>query len=279
MEVKDKVRQRRMERIRELKEATQGHPLETVTRPEPLRTDPDWLRKMEDPEFAWRQRMNQEQLKYGRDSEGNFHGWPSPPFLPSFWAKLMISLALFGLLWGIFHIKQPWAVKSRLFIITSLTQSMDMKAIAAWYTERFGGAPSFIPSFQNRGDNSAIKASTEKRTFFIPLQGEIKTPFDTAHPGILLHARADAPVYALDTGQVIFAGTKEETGYTVIIRHPGGFESVYGGLNNSRVEVNDWIKGGESIGKVSGRDQESSLYFAISKNGRFINPTDVISFD
>jgi stage IV sporulation protein FA len=279
MEVNDKVKQRRVERIRKLQETTNGQPVATISARERPRVDPDWLRKMEDPEFAWRHRMNQEQEKAGRYVDENQRSLLSPPSLKSIWAKLIVSLVIFGLLWGLFQIKQPWAEAGRRFVTISLTQPIDFKQVSAWYTDRFGGPPSFIPSFYDHSDPTAIKVSTDKRTYFIPLQGKIRTPFDAAHPGIMLQTQANAPVYALDTGQVIFAGAKEETGFTVIIRHPGGLQSVYGGLVDSRVEVNDWIKGGEPIGKASQQDQAGSLYFAVSKDGRFINPTDVISFD
>ncbi|MNI68589.1 AmiB activator [compost metagenome] len=87
-------------------------------------------------------------------------------------------------------------------------------------------------------------------------------------------------MYAFDTGQVIFAGLKDELGFTVIIRHPGGIDTIYGQISDNQVEVNDWIKGGEFIGKASNvTGSKGSLFFGVSRDGRSINPTDVISFD
>jgi stage IV sporulation protein FA len=242
--------------------------------------DPEWTRKMEDPEFAWRQRYKQDRSLNGSGSDMQEKNGLYPPSLKTIWIKLLLSALIFAVIWGMFHIKLPWADKGRQLVVASLTQTMDVQAVAAWYAKKFGDSPSFIPSFRNRDGNPAVKASTEKRTYFIPVQGKIREPFDSSHSGIVLQTQADAPVYALDTGQVIFAGTKEDTGFTVIIRHPLGLQSMYGRLSESRVEVNDWIKGGEPIGKVSMEEASAgSLYFALIKEGRFINPRDVIPFD
>jgi stage IV sporulation protein FA len=279
MEANDKVKQHRIDRIHRLRDETPdrdlGYQLPPEQQQHPL-YDPNWNRRMEDPEFVWRQRYKQEHTLNGNGEQRN--GWT--PSFRTFWNKVMVSVLLFAAIWGLFHLQQPWADKGRQWVVAALTQTMDVQALSVWYQDKFGDTPSFIPSFRNRDANPAVKASTEKRTYFKPAQGKITVPFDSAHSGLLLETQADAPVYALDTGQVIFAGTKEDTGFTVIIRHPLGLESIYGRMNESHVEVNDWIKGGEPIGKVSKEAASSgSLFFAMTKEGSFIDPTDVIPFD
>jgi stage IV sporulation protein FA len=284
MEAKDPLKRRRTNRIRELQET--GSDIYPEQRP-PLRQeqgnpiyDPNWIRQMEDPEFVWRQRYKQEQALNGKGTLGGNGGWDPPPLLPKVWAKLLISVVLFAVVWGLFHVNQPWTDKGRQWVVASLTQNMDFQAVSVWYQEKFGDSPSFIPGFRDSNGNSAIKASTEKRTYFTPVHGKTKVPFDSSHSGLLLQTQADEPVYAVDTGQVIFTGPKEDTGFTVIIRHPSGVQSVYGRLSESRVEVNDWIKGGEPIGKVSKEEGSTgSLFFALTKEGRFVDPTGVIPFD
>jgi stage IV sporulation protein FA len=280
MEVKDNVKQRRVERVRKLLETTsESHPDIQLTQ-ERIHYDANWTRRMEDPEFVWRQRFKQEQALNGKYQPGEVRSWLTPPSIRSIWTKMLISTLLFAFIWGLFHIQQPWADKGQQWVVASLTQSINVQALSAWYEDRFGGSPSFIPSFRDRIGNPAIKVSSEKRTYFTPVRGQIKEPYDPAHTGLTLLTQMDAPVYALDTGQVTFAGIKEDTGFTVIIRHPGGVQSVYGWLSEARVELNDWIKGGEPIGKVSKeKDTSGTLYFAVSKDGRYINPTDVITFD
>ncbi|MFD0694105.1 peptidoglycan DD-metalloendopeptidase family protein [Paenibacillus sp. GCM10027628] len=299
MEVKDKVKQRRMERLRKLREEQEAiyfggsankpfrsgdnSPLPIRRDQElPLYPDSEWKRRMEDPEYAWRHKLRMDPTLNGHsyldDEEKSLF---TPPSRRSMITKLFISCMVFAAVFGMFHINQPWANKGKQFITSSLTQSYDFSALSAWYTERFGGSPSFIPSFHNREGDEAVKVSTSKRTLFSPAKGSIISPYDgTTHLGVRLNTTPNVPVYALDTGQVIFAGTTADSGLTIIIRHANGLQSVYGALGEANVEMNDWINRGEAVGKASSGDPgKGTFYFAVTKDGHPMNPTDVISFD
>ncbi|KRE74678.1 M23 family metallopeptidase [Paenibacillus sp. Soil750] len=291
MVIKDKVKQRRLERLRHLREsseATLGNGSSHRSSPSvdflmptrqieemPLYADPDWRRRMEDPEFAWRQKLMMDTAN--DDAE---RGILTPPSARRIALKLLISGALFASVYGMFQIDKPWANQGKLYITAALTQSYDFTALSAWYADKFGGAPSFIPSF-NRAGNEAVIVSTSKRTLFAPTKGSVLVSYDgTIHKGVKLNTAEFAPVYAMDTGQVIFAGTTTDTGLTIMIRHPGGLESLYGGLSEITVAVGDWMKVGEPIGKASAKDPtKGNLYFSVMKEGVTINPVDVITFD
>jgi stage IV sporulation protein FA len=292
METKDKVKQRRNERLRMLREhPTMGAypsrpPTSPLKRDEPelvYTTDSERANRLADPEYAWRQKFKQDTARYAVNmDDGSMRGWLTPPSGKTIWTKLAISVVLFAAAWGLFQLSNPWAEKGKLYVKAALTQSFDFQAAADWYEGRFGNSPSFIPSFRSKGGEEATSASTTKRTYFTPVHGKIVTSFESMHTGMILQTQSEAPVYALDTGQVIFAGFKDDTGNTIIIRHPGGIESIYGKLSVANVEVNDWIKGGEAIGKASkgsGTVGTGTAYVAIQKDGRAINPTDVITFD
>lgn len=290
MVIKDKVKQRRLERLRHLRESSevsQGNGSSHRSSPSldflvpnrqveemPLYADPDWRRRMEDPEFAWRQKL---MMDMSNDPERGLLTPPSPRRIAF---KLLISGALFASIYGMFHLDKPWANQGKLYITAALTQSYDFTAVSAWYADKFGGAPSFIPSF-NRAGNEAVIVSTSKRTLFAPAKGSVLIRYDgTLHKGVKLNTAEFAPVYAMDTGQVIYAGTTADTGVTVMIRHPGGLESLYGGLSEATVAVGDWMKVGEPIGKASAKDSaKGNLYFSVMKEGVTINPADVITFD
>ncbi|NEW04500.1 M23 family metallopeptidase [Paenibacillus sp. SYP-B3998] len=301
MEVKDKVKQRRLERLRNLRETTETStgagrtmkpygkgevsPAVRSTRREqgvPVYTDPEWNRLMEDPEFAWRHKLRMDPSLIGRDDiDEEQKSLFSPPTRRSIVIKLVISCALFAAMYGMFHVNHPLAVKGKQFVTASLTQSYDFSSLSAWYTERFGGSPSFIPSFHNRDGDEAVKVSTAKRTLFSPAKGSILSPYDgTSHLGVMLNTAENAPVYAMDTGQVIFAGVTTETGLTIVIRHANGLQSIYGRISEAHVEVNDWINRGEAVGKVTNsRTSNGTFYFAVTKDGHPMNPTEVITFD
>jgi stage IV sporulation protein FA len=284
MEIKDKLKQRRMERLRELRETADGESGFVI----PLHgeiedyRDPEWHKRMEDPEFAWRQKYKWEAARMAKESNNeNGGGWLTPPTSRSIWAKLLISGVLLAVVGGLTQVKQPWADQGIKLVKISLTKSFDFQAAAAWYEERFGSSPAFIPTFPSHITEDAVKVSTTKRTYFIPVPGKIITSFDSSsHPGVLLQTKGETPVYALDTGQVIYVGDKEGTGLTVIIRHPGGLETSYGRISQGLVEVNDWIKGGEAIGMASkGEGETGVVFFGMTKEGRPMNPLDVIKFD
>ncbi|OCT14937.1 hypothetical protein A8709_12460 [Paenibacillus pectinilyticus] len=293
MVIKDKVKQRRLERLRHLRESSdavlgQGNslrsslPTEFILPPRhpeepqlPLYANSDWRRQMEDPEFAWRQKIMMDRAN--ADAE---HGLLRPPSPRKIAFKLLISGVIFAAIYGMFQLDKPWAIKGKLYIRAALTQSYDFTAFSAWYTDKFGSSPSFIPSF-NRTGSEAVIVSTSKRTLFAPAKGFVMIRYDgTQHKGVNLNTAEYAPVYAMDTGQVIFSGTAAETGLTIMIRHPGGLESLYGGLSEVSVNVGDWMKVGEPIGKASAKDPaKGTMYFSVQKEGLPINPTDVISFD
>ncbi|MDD9269858.1 peptidoglycan DD-metalloendopeptidase family protein [Paenibacillus sp. GCM10023248] len=299
MEVKDKVKQRRLERLRHLREAADNSSLNgspaRATRsldqaapprqqPElPLYVDSDWKRRLEleDPEYAWKQKVRMDKTlggdAYDPDGERGLFAPPSPRKIAM---KLLVSCMLFAALYGMFQLNEPWANKGKQFVAASLTESYNFTAFSNWYENRFGGAPSFIPSFNREGDE-AVRVSTSKRTMYAPVKGTVMKPFDgTNQLGVNLNTQDYAPVYALDTGQVIFSGVAADTGLTVIIRHPGGLQSLYGGLGEASVEAGDWMKVGEPIGKASKKDPvKGTLYVAFTRDGRPVNPTDVISFD
>ncbi|WNR45851.1 M23 family metallopeptidase [Paenibacillus roseipurpureus] len=296
----DKVKQRRLERLRHLRESSdvsQGNgssfrasttssaspPTEFLLPPRPpqdeislpLYADAEWRRRMEDPEFAWRQKMKMEK---GGFDPGN--GLFTPPTPRTIALKLLISGMLFAAIYGMFQVNKPWAMKGKLIITEALSRSYDFTAFSTWYTDKFGSSPAFIPSF-NRTGNEAVKVSTTSRSLFAPAKGSIIVRYDgSSHKGVNLKTAAFAPVYAVDTGQVIFAGTAAETGQTIVIRHPGGLESTYGGLSEISVAVGDWMKVGEPIGKASAQDPaKGTMYFSVLKEGLSINPADVINFD
>lgn len=291
MVIKDKVKQRRLERLRHLRESSEatlgnGSSLRSSQSAEfllpsrqkdemPLYVDPDWTRRMGDPEFAWRQKLMMDTAY--EDTERGLFTPPSPRKIAF---KLLISGVIFAAIYGMFQLDKPWAIKGKLYITAALTQSYDFTAFSVWYTDKFGGSPSFIPSF-NRTGNEAVIVSTSKRTLFAPAKGTVMIRYDgTLHKGVNLNTAEFAPVYAMDTGQVIFSGKAADTGLTIMIRHPGGLESLYGGLSEASVAVGDWMKVGEPIGKAAAKDPaKGTLYFSVMREGVTINPSDVITFD
>ena len=75
------------------------------------------------------------------------------------------------------------------------------------------------------------------------------------------------------------AGLRDDTGYTVTVKHSGGYRSTYGFLEPEDWQTGDWVKAGEVLGIAEKAGEVSRLYFALMKDQQFIDPTEVIAFD
>jgi stage IV sporulation protein FA len=196
--------------------------------------------------------------------------------------KFIISVLIFVIIWSLFQINMPWAKQGQLVIRKTLTEEIGFKAISAWYEHTFSGSPSFIPSFHSPVGQDATKVDASGlKSFYKPVYGKIIVPYSSTHPSILLQTQANALVYAMETGRVVFAGAKEDTGYTVIIQHASGFQSIYGMLQHTQWDKDDWVTVGELVGKAATLQGQAkgNIVLALMKDAEYVNPTDVISFE
>jgi murein DD-endopeptidase MepM/ murein hydrolase activator NlpD len=103
-----------------------------------------------------------------------------------------------------------------------------------------------------------------------------------AHHGIDYAAPTGRKIRATAPGKVIFKGRKGGYGNTIIIRHKGGYKSLYAHQSRfvSSLKRNSWVKQGQLIGYVgsTGRSTGPHLHFALYKNGRAINPAKVMKY-
>lgn len=100
----------------------------------------------------------------------------------------------------------------------------------------------------------------------------------TYHKGIDWAIPTGSTVVASCGGTVIKAGWGKGTGYTVIIRHEGGFETRYAHLSKILVKVGQKVSQGQRIA-LSGNTGVSTgphLHFEIRINGTPVNPKKYI---
>ncbi len=102
-----------------------------------------------------------------------------------------------------------------------------------------------------------------------------------AHHGIDYAGPTGTPIKAAYNGKVIFMGTKGGYGKTIVIRHKGGYKTLYAHLSryNNRVRRAN-VKKGTVIGYMgnTGRSTGSHLHFGLSLNNKWINPEHKITF-
>ncbi|GIP39203.1 hypothetical protein J31TS4_24830 [Paenibacillus sp. J31TS4] len=242
-------------------------------------SDPRWR----DPEFVWRMKERQffEQLA-ARPVGGD--GGPHPPapgggkkLLP---IRLLLSLALFLSAAAVLRYDLPGAERARLWVQTALTKEMGFDTAAAWYERRFGSIPSFLPAFRQNNREAKEAAAKSAIRFAAPVSGKLASVYTKEKPYVVLETAPHASVRSVETGRISFAGTREETGYTIVVQHAGGLQSTYGYLTPGSWEASDWLNAGAVIGTpASAAGAAPRLYFSVSRDGQPLNPQDVVAFD
>ncbi len=94
------------------------------------------------------------------------------------------------------------------------------------------------------------------------------------HDGVDIAAPAGTPVYAADSGVVIFSGTLHGYGNTVIIRHDDEYATVYAHNERNLVGEGARVASGQQIGEIgrSGRTTGANLHFEVRRDNVAQNP-------
>ncbi|BFH12396.1 M23 family metallopeptidase [Paenibacillus melissococcoides] len=237
----------------------------------------EFLADSPDPERLWKASQRQWHERYGWEQERKGGFWRS------FRTRMVLSVLLFAAAFAIFRFPADWNEPARQWIGRSLTEEMDMRPIAAWYERMFSGSPSFIPLFQGkRNEAASVQGGLSLHP---PVKGTVLQPFDMNRNGIRIAAdtgtEGSAEVMSVATGRVTEVNRRAEDDIQVTVQHALGVVSIYGGLAASEVKVNDWLEEGEAVGTLGSpaEDRTPALYFALLRDGEYIDPTDVIAFD
>lgn len=99
------------------------------------------------------------------------------------------------------------------------------------------------------------------------------------HYGLDIASGKGTAVLAAMEGTVSYIG-EQSRGYGkyIILRHPGGFQSLYAHLNGFNVRSGQYISRGRTIGWVgnTGRSTGAHLHFSIIKNGKYVSPVNYL---
>lgn len=118
--------------------------------------------------------------------------------------------------------------------------------------------------------------------FLWPVKGKILSGFGDKpgglrNDGINIEAASGTAVAAADNGTVAYAGNQLKSfGNLVLIRHAGGWVTVYAHLNDIAVQQGQQVTRGQVIGTVgqSGNVRSPQLHFAVRKGEQVVNPLD-----
>jgi murein DD-endopeptidase MepM/ murein hydrolase activator NlpD len=118
-----------------------------------------------------------------------------------------------------------------------------------------------------------------KRPFVWPVdRGRLTSRFGprggTFHDGIDIGAPQGTPVYAARGGQVIYNDQLRGYGNVIILRHGGGYASVYAHNSAHVVPVGAQVRQGQLIARVgeTGRTTGPNLHFEVRKDNVARNP-------
>jgi len=99
------------------------------------------------------------------------------------------------------------------------------------------------------------------------------------HLGVDYAAPTGTPVWSTATGRVTFAGYRGQIGKAVIIRHAGGYETIYGHLSSiaNGIVPGASVAQGQFIGRVgsTGLSSGPHLDYRVKRNNVFINPLTI----
>jgi murein DD-endopeptidase MepM/ murein hydrolase activator NlpD len=95
-----------------------------------------------------------------------------------------------------------------------------------------------------------------------------------AHEGIDIAVPVGTPIRASGGGTVEAAAADADYGMFVLLRHPGGYESMYGHASRLLVREGDSVAAGQVIALTgsSGRSTAPHLHFEIRREGQSLDP-------
>jgi murein DD-endopeptidase MepM/ murein hydrolase activator NlpD len=138
-----------------------------------------------------------------------------------------------------------------------------------------------IPTYKTARtvDSSLWPVARADRQFAWPVTaGVVSSPFGirngVMHDGVDIVGRAGTAVHAADDGTVIFAGRLRGYGNAVILRHSGGYVTVYGHNQRNLVRYGAEVVRGEIIAELgsTGRATGPNLHFEVRFRGQPQNP-------
>ena len=95
------------------------------------------------------------------------------------------------------------------------------------------------------------------------------------HKGIDISAPKGAKIIAFNDGEVVFAGTRNGFGNTVVVRQIDGRLALYAHMDRFVVQKGDQVRRGTHIGHVgrTGRATGFHLHFELEDNGEVLDPS------
>jgi murein DD-endopeptidase MepM/ murein hydrolase activator NlpD len=141
-----------------------------------------------------------------------------------------------------------------------------VRATAPAAAHRYPAGPS-VPAFW----------PLDERGFVTRGQTRLSATAET-HPGVDIAVPVGTPIRASGGGSVEAAGTDPDYGLFVLLRHPSGFQTMYGHASRLVVREGDSVTAGQVIALSgnTGRSTAPHLHFEVRRDGRSLDPLTVV---
>jgi len=139
---------------------------------------------------------------------------------------------------------------------------------------------SVTESIYNYGGTLPPGALPGTGVFRWPTEGRITQRSWHCHHAVDIADSEGTPIYAADSGHVVVAGWREGGyGYTVVINHGNGFQTLYAHLSVIKVNVGQDVPKGKLIGLMgnTGHSTGSHLHFEIREDAQLCDPLEFVS--
>lgn len=135
-------------------------------------------------------------------------------------------------------------------------------------------------------ENGSTPSPTEMQNyefFFAPVQGTVSRSFNAnkRHYGVDVVTEKDQPIVSCLDGTVILNGWLASEGHIIVVQHSSDLLSVYKHCSQTLKKTGELASKGDPIGIVGNSGENTSgphLHFELWKNGKPLNPQEVISF-
>lgn len=165
--------------------------------------------------------------------------------------------------------------------------SVELKERAQVFLEKSRTEKNFVGNYEEEERfNLAsidVKPNENMYVFFRPTRGVISSSFNLSDQqfGIYMITSANESVLSVLGGTIVYAAFTFDFRWVIQIQHDNNFLSIY--KNNTRLlkKVGDEVKAGESIaitGDATQKNTGTQFYFELWKQGKPINPEEVIIF-
>lgn len=111
-------------------------------------------------------------------------------------------------------------------------------------------------------------AVNEKVPYFWPAEGE-RAPLEGKLKGTMITTGKNSVVHSVSTGKVIYEGQYRGLGRVIIVESAGGYTYIYGGNDDTMVNVGDKVVPGTEIGVPIANMEtgKTVVYFCVYRDG------------